>query len=67
MTGGTYGWEGVRHVGEQVCGEGAAHPEACEDHLLPPCGAVRGGPLAQDGFDGVKVEVVPVTLPQEFC
>ena len=55
------------HIREHMGREGAAHPEACEDHLLPPCGAIGGGPLAQDGFDGVEVEVVPVTLPQEFC
>ena len=42
----TLWWEGVCYVGEHVCGEGAAHPEACEGNLLPPCGAIGGSPLA---------------------
>ncbi|MPC32396.1 hypothetical protein E2C01_025707 [Portunus trituberculatus] len=62
-----YGGKAWAMYGSIVGGEGAVHPEACEEHLLPPCGTIGGGPLAQDGFDGVEVEVVPVTLPQEFC
>ncbi|MPC81810.1 hypothetical protein E2C01_076445 [Portunus trituberculatus] len=62
ITCGILWWEDVGDVEEHVGGEGAAHPEACEDHLLPPCGAIGGGPLAQDGFDGVEVKVVTVTL-----
>ena len=54
MAGDALGWEGVDDVGEHVGGQGAAHPEACEDHLLTPCEAVGGSPLAQDRWeDGV--------------
>ncbi|MPC72131.1 hypothetical protein E2C01_066425 [Portunus trituberculatus] len=66
ITCGTLGWEGVGHVGKHICGEGAAYPEACEDHFLLSCRAIGGGPLVQDGFDGVEIKVVPVILPQEF-
>ena len=46
ITYGTLWCESVCHVGEHVSGEGAAHPETCEDYLLPSCGAIGGNLLA---------------------
>ncbi|MPC19539.1 hypothetical protein E2C01_012454 [Portunus trituberculatus] len=45
------GGKDVGYVEEHMGGEGAAHFEVCEYHLLSSCRAIGGGPLAQGGFD----------------